>query len=829
MWTFLGLDGELARQASDWRLHWISAWPLWVVAMVFAAGLAYIYQLYRREAAPLDGRDRAVFTALRIGAVLILLVMVFEPVVVWDLPAQKDASLPVLLDDSQSMEVADGFEDSSQLAEVARLLWPEEIGPASPKRLDELPGNIRETMRSLTRAGLVNRLLATEDVNFLVPISEMFNLKVYLFSDELKRVGSGYQGPGGSSEEDVTAELLKLRITPAGRITRTGDLLREVVNSTRGRVAGVLLVTDGATNVGEDLDATGRFLKDRGIPVYCIGIGDARPLRDVAVRNVNANRIVLLDDLVTVDFELESQGFRGERIRVKLLRDDVAVPVLQEGREGPSAEFLLLEKNAVEDGQDIVLPQPCRLSFRADKPGEFTYKLVIEPKPGELVTQNNAASLPIRVVESRIKVLYVEGTPRWEYRYLKNALMRDETIDVSCFLSSADFDFPQEGDIPLALIPAKDEDLAPYDVIIIGDVPREALSDAQLNLFHKFVEKLGGGLLMQAGTRHAPEEYRGTVVEKMLPVDLASASVRSTSTAQEWHPVLTPDGSTHPMTRFEADLDENRRLWERMPGFFWHYPVSRARPAAQVLLAHPTERSSHGPQPLLVTQFYGSGRTAFLAVDSTWRWRSLIGDRYFVRFWGQVVRHLSQGKLIGTSKRFRVATDRSEYRAGEKVTVTAHVLDRDFEPSTASDIRARIDGGAGNVTFLKLEAVTADPGGFRGSVKLNRPAEYRVTLDLADPDADESVLSHQFLVVRSRLEFVNPRMRRDDLRNLADITGGRYFDAHEVAAIPEVIARLKAATIREVPDEMWNSPVFFALFCGLFLTEMVYRKLRKLL
>ena len=825
MWKFLGLDPELAREATGWSLQFVSPWPLWVAALVVVAGVAYVYQLYRREAQPLRMRDRIVFTALRTAAVLILLVMISEPVVMWDLPAEKDASLVVLLDDSQSMGVTDSYEGSLHLGDVARLMWPEEMGRWTGNSLNELPAARRDAMKVLTRAGILNRLLAQESSNFLLPASEMFHLNVNLFSDELKPVATG----GEPKAEGVTSELLKLRVVPEGPITRAGDLLRQAVVSARSRVAGVLLVSDGAVNVGEDLDSTARFLKERRVPVYCVGIGDARPLHDVSVRNFHANRIVLLNDIVTVDFELESQGFRGKQVTVKLLRDEEPVTVLQEGRPVASADFLLEEKKAEKDGEEVPLPEKCRLGFRADRAGEFTYKLLVEPRLEELITQNNSVSLPIRVVQNKIRVLYIEGTPRWEYRYLKNALVRDETIDVSCFLFSSDFDFPQEGDIPIAFVPTKEEELAPYDVIIMGDVPRNALTDAQLSLFHRFVEKLGGGFLMQAGMWYAPRQYQGTVIEKMLPVDLTGAVTPSEGTTQEWRPVLTVEGETHPMTRFEADVAANRALWQQLPGFFWHYPVSRARPAALVLLEHPTERSAYGPEPLLATQFYGSGKTAFFAVDSTWRWRGLVGDRYFSRFWGQVIRDLSQGKFIGTSKRFRVATDRSEYRAGEKVAVTARVLDRDFEPSRASEIRARVEGGPENVTFIKLDPVVGESGNFRGSATLNQPGSYRVTLDLVEPGIDLSSVSHQFLVVRSRLEFLDPRMRRDELKRLADITGGRYFDVQEAGKVPAVIERLKAATVREVPNELWNAPAFFTLFCCLFLTELLYRKLCKLL
>ena len=829
MWKLFGIDPELAKQATDWSLQWRAAWPPWLIVLVIGVGIAYVYHLYRREASPLTLLDRVLLTAMRVLAVAVLLVMAFEPEIVWDIPAEKDVSLLVLLDNSQSMGISDRYEGSTRVREVAKLLWPDETKGWSGLSVDDLPQDLRDTMKTLTRAGILNRLLENEKTNFLLPVSEMFNMRAFEFSDELSSVATGFRKPDDPKSEGVAAELLKLRIAPEGKVTRAGDLLRQAVATTRGRVAGAVIISDGAVNVGEDFDSTARFLKERRVPVYAIGVGDPRPLRDVALANVNVNRIVLLNDIVTLDFDLESQGFADERVTVKLFRGDDPVDVVQEGRIVPAAEFRLEERKAVKDGVEVPLPQKCRIGFRASEQGDFTYRLVVEPRPQELVTENNVATVPVRVVENKIKVLYVEGTPRWEYRYLKNALVRDETIEVSCFLSSADFDFPQEGDLPLALLPAKEEDLAPYDVIILGDVPRKVFSDAQLELFHKFVEKLGGGLLLEAGPYFAPREYRGTVIEKMLPVDLAGPPVSSTGSTAEWKPLLTNEGETHAMTRFDADSQANKTVWEHLPGFFWYYPVDRAKPGALVLLEHPTDRSQYGPRPLLATQFYGSGKTAFMAVDSTWLWRGRVGDRWFMRFWGQVIRDLSQGKFIGTSKRFRVATDRSEYRTGEKVTITARVLDKDYEPSRMSEVGVRLTDETMGVTVVKLQSVQGDPGSFRGTVTPAARGTYKLTLDLSEPGLDVSAISHTFIVTPSRLEFVDPHLRRDELRRLAEATGGQYFDINQVAELPAVIERRKAEAVRPSTDELWNAPMFFAVFCTAFFSELIYRKLRKLL
>ncbi|HUU43783.1 MAG TPA: hypothetical protein VMX57_08385, partial [Planctomycetota bacterium] len=590
MWTLLGLDPEAARAATGWHLDWVSSWPAWVVVLAVGACVAYVYQLYRHEAARLGLRDRIVLTTVRVLAVLILLVMIFEPVIIWDMPASRDASLLVLLDDSRSMGLVDPYEGSEELEGVVHALWPDTLGAWKGQSPRDLPVEQREALRKLSRADVINRVLTDPGRNFIIPLAPLFNTKVYLFSDELREVAGGARSEDEETSSDsASAELAKVRLTPRGDVTRAGDLLHRAVVQQRGRPAGIVIVTDGGRNVGAGLQATGALLKERGIKVYVVGVGDATPQRDVALRNVNVNRIVHVSDEVTVDFELEASGFREPRdVTVKLLRDGEEVQLRRDGRDVSSADFTV--KADVTDDEGNLVPPPaekCSISFRPDRVGEFTYTLAAEPLTEERVRENNLCEMPLRVDDAKIRVLYVEGTPRWEYRYLKNALVRDETIEVACFLADADFDFPQEGNRSIQLVPTEEKELAKYDVIILGDVPRgrQGLTDEQLTLFHKFVDKLGGGLIMQAGVLHAPAEYRNTPIEKMLPVDIDASAVGQ-GTTEEWRPVLTPTGELHAMTRFEPDIETNRVRWQELPGMFWHYPVRRARPGGKTLLVH---------------------------------------------------------------------------------------------------------------------------------------------------------------------------------------------------------------------------------------------------
>ena len=826
MKTFLGIDGELSEQATNVWFRFVSAWPLWLVLFSLSVVVLLVLHLYRREGVRLPIRDVLIFTALRVTALTILLVMIFEPVLVWDVPTERSSSLLFVLDDSQSMSISDRYDGSDGLAHVVRLMWTE-MSDYDGTSVEELSSSQQAELAEVKRADLVNRALSSDGGKLLRDLSKEFNLQVFAASENLQLLGS-------SDQQSQSGQPMTVVVEAKGAVSRLGDLVREAVSRNRGRVAAVVLVGDGVVNAGEDYDSLGRYLARREIPAYGVGVGDSRQPRDLRIRSAEANRVALVDDIVSVNVALESTGFRGRTAEIELLRDGEAVPVVYRGSESNAARVLLVEETIEQEGKTVPKAQSVTFSFRADREGTFTYTVSAKPRPEELVTDNNSVDMPIRVLNERIKVLYVEGPPRWEYRYLKNALTRDPTIDLSCVLASADFEFAQEGNLPISYFPAKEEDLFAYDVIIVGDLPRNQLTEDQRKSIVKLVEKIGGGLLMIAGEGHAPAEYRNSAFEKMLPVDLdrrglAADAFEQVRRSKAWQPVLTAEGQVSPMTRFVGDTEVNKRMWADLPGMFWHYPIARAKPGAQVLLVHPFARSSYGLHPLLAVQYYGSGKCAFMAMDSTWRWRDRVGDKYQAKFWGQIVRDLSQNRLIGKSKRFRIATNKSQYRLGEKVGIFAQLLDEKFEPSRKSSVDVQVEVPGLDRITLTLSGSVGEPGRYRGEFTPPASGQYHLKLLITEVGLPEEAVSHSFLVRPSMLEFQDVSMNQVGQKRLGEQTGGGYFHIDELPDLAGSILALKASSVREVNDELWNAPLLFVVFSLLFVTELIYRKRRRLL
>ncbi|MGH9361185.1 MAG: hypothetical protein ACRD2T_04655, partial [Thermoanaerobaculia bacterium] len=310
-------------------------------------------------------------------------------------------------------------------------------------------------------------------------------------------------------------------------------------------------------------------------------------------------------------------------------------------------------------------------------------------------------SKPIRVLDQKIKVLYLEGPPRWEYRFLKNALIRDPTMAARVYLYSADRGFIQEsspGEPPLSEFPGTREELFQYHVVIIGDVEQDAFRKGEMDLLKDFVSEAGGGVVFIAGENANPARYLDTPLYALLPVEVPEGGRGGSEPGpnDSFNVELTGVGREHPVLRLDNDPERNRELWENrdgietrhLPPFYWCAEVNREKVGAVELAVNP--RRSHpayGPRPVLAFQNLGKGRTFFSAVDNTWRWRAGVENLYFYKFWGQVIRFAASGRLLGKTRRYSLATDKLVYTLGEKIGIDARVYDANMKPSTEESIR----------------------------------------------------------------------------------------------------------------------------------------------
>ncbi|MEO6788496.1 MAG: hypothetical protein ABI318_20430, partial [Chthoniobacteraceae bacterium] len=502
-------------------------------------------------------------------------------------------------------------------------------------------------------------MLGSEQLDLWPQLAKELDLAAFSFGAALGDTG------------EANAEWLA-HLDPNSTSTAIGDAVRDLIQRKRGQpLAGIFLVTDGASNQGSAPLDTARIAKQEGIPLYIYGVGITSP-RDIIVGSLLAQEVAFVKDELPVTVRVRGQGLKGESAKL-IVR---LVPANSAG-EG---EVVATKDITFGDVEDAVVPVP----FTPKTTGEFDLRASIAPRADEASKDNNSVSQRLRVIDSKVKVLYVETTPRWEFRYLQGVLMRDRRVDLKCVLLEGDESIAAGDSSPfLAKVPAKKDDLFKFDLIIIGDVEPRNFTPEQFAAFEEFVQKFGGSMLFLAGQRANPAAYHTTTLEKLLPVELdPAAAAQQPAPSQGVTVELTPQGRANPMLKLAATDDESAAIWKRFGKLFWSARVLRAKPAAQVLLvdADQSRANRHGKQVIAAFQQYGLGQVLYMGTDNTWRWRRNAGDQLYPLLWGQIAQKLGLHHLLGGSKRTQLTVDRQNYTTGERVTVYARLYAADFSP-----------------------------------------------------------------------------------------------------------------------------------------------------
>jgi hypothetical protein len=265
--------------------------------------------------------------------------------------------------------------------------------------------------------------------------------------------------------------------------------LERTIHQAQGRrLAAIVLASDGRSTEPTSLKDALEWARGKQIPIYPVRIGSSVPTRDVEIGSVRAEEAVYLHDPAVLEAKISASGIRAPTpVRVRLM-DEVRHEVIETKEvmlQSPGGEAVVASRAEGSEGDPRWTdPWTAEVEFRV-KPtrvGRWRFRLEVSPLAGEEVLDNNLEQIEINVLDSRLRVLYVDGYPRYEYRYLKNALLREPTVELSVLLLEADELFVQEGSDPIRRFPETPEELGRYDVVLFGDVdPRGGwLTQAQL-------------------------------------------------------------------------------------------------------------------------------------------------------------------------------------------------------------------------------------------------------------------------------------------------------------------------------------------------------------
>lgn len=564
-------------------------------------------------------------------------------------------------------------------------------------------------------------------------------------------------------------------------------------------LAAVVLAGDGDWNIGTAPAAAATRLRMRGIPVFAVPTGSAEALPDVEVSSFDVPVFAIAGKPLRIPFSLVSTLPREETVTVEM--------------KAPGGEIVTRE---------VTIPAMGRieeaLTWRPSAAGEARLELTVPQAGGEAQLANNRSEATLDVRLEKLRVLVVESYPRWEYRYLRNALERDPGVEVNCVMFHPDLGKPGAGRGYLASFP-KEEDLTAYDVVFLGDVGlgNNQLTDEQLESLRLLVRDQAAGLVFLPGLRGHQASILGQPLGELMPVVWDEAQPRGWGTPLPGKFVLTETGRGSLLTKLEDTDEASAATWSSLPGFHWYAPALRAKVGTEVLATHGTESTRYGRVPLIVTRTYGSGKVLFMGADGAWRWRKGVEDKYHYRFWGQVVRWMAYQRNMAAGEKMRLFYSPDRPKSGEAISLNANVMSATGEPLRDGTVVAEIAAPSGKIASVRLMPAGEEAWGlFNG---LYTPAEagpHKVRLTCVESGAP---LETSIPVQGTTREKRGRPARIDVMEEIAQLTRGKVLATTDVAAVVAAVAALPdpEADQRRLP--LWSHPAWVGtiiLLLGIF-------------
>ena len=631
-------------------------------------------------------------------------------------------------------------------------------------------------------------------------LSERFVLRFFRFSDFADRI----DGLGELTFDGTHTH-----------VARALDAAREDLAGVP--LAGLVMVSDGADNDDRPLTEALVPLQAAGVPVFTIGVGDEVVEPDIELGRVELPRAVLEGSTLMVDVVVTQHGF-GQR----------SVPIVV------SDETQILAEETVELGPDGE-PVVARIGFELEQGGSRRIEFQIPTQAGERVAENNNRTAWVDVRGEREKILYYEGEPRFEVKFMRRAVEDDQNLQLVVLQRTAESKFLRlsvSDSTELAFgFPTTREELYRYRALVLGSVEASSFTHDQLQMIADFVSVRGGGLLFVGGhSAFAEGGWIGTPVEEVLPVILNEPQ----TTGPQGHfaevrVLPTPAGLAHPAVQLDAELDAVTARWDSLPPLTVVNPITKVRPGATTLLEGTnTDGITVDRQIALAFQRYGRGTSIALTPQDTWLWQMHadvpLEDQSHESFWQQMLRWLVDGVPDAVS----VATDQERVEPGEAVRLVATISDSTYLEVNDAGVIARVTSPSGMVEELPVEWTVEEDGEYVVEFRPSEMGDYEIELEATRAGSilgtDQSILH----VARSDDEYYSSARRTSLLQRVADETGGRFYAPENVSTLPEDISISGAGVTLTEEHDLWDMPVIFLLMLILMGSEWGFRRIRGL-
>ncbi|MCZ2340502.1 MAG: hypothetical protein LC104_01740 [Bacteroidales bacterium] len=769
-----------------------------ILGLLAAVGVC---ALYWRESVAVPLWRRGILAVVRVLLLASILFLALRPTIVTESKQDRPRAVAVLVDDSQSMTNRDprpNFLDQFRAGIALGLIDPTARVPEHPSagdlpRLPEQPPSRLELAQAVLRNPQLQLLDQLRAIGPVQPSS----------------FGRRRVGRDGRSTDWIAA------LQGQEPTTALADSVFDLLNrDSTDLPAAIVLLTDGRDNASErSWDDLSRVCLRRGVPLHIYGVGSSAfgqlQLRDVAV-----NATLFVEDTAAIPIRYRVRGFTEGQVILTAKLNGIEVA---------------RKKVPVREGEDLretlsFVPTPRDAEIGKQ---ELTTTVTIVSGP-DSVTDTLAKS--VRVIDRKIKTLVVDSAPRWDFKFLQRALLRDRRMEARFFLTEGDPKAMQAGEPFLAEFPTRREELFAYDLLILGDIPATALQLEQQEFVRDFVAE-GGGLIVLAGRNHGPSSWLGTPLAEVLPIEYPAATfaVDAGRSAASFRPVLTPAGKRNPVLSLDDNPTESARIWETLPEMFWSYPVTKLKPAAEAYLVHPTARTvDEKPMPLLASHYYGKGYVLYLGCDETWRWRFNEAEKYFGRFWTQVVYITGVPRTLGT-KLTQLSLDTTDPLLGKTGQVYARLFTPSMQPLTTERMDARLErldvapGDKDRSAPVELKAVPGQPGEYVATLPFNALGRYVLRVENG---SDPASLEYRVTLPPDH-EMAPGSMAEEALRTLAKNSGGKFYREEDLHTLPGSLVPQFSPYSRREELLLWNRWMLFWVI-GLFSAEWFLRKLNAL-
>jgi hypothetical protein len=666
--------------------------------------------------------------------------------------------------------------------------------------------SIEDVEGNITRRAAVEEALF--DGGLLDELSNSFQVRSFRFDKETQRIA----GIDNLSEEGTASSI--------------GQALSYVNDQLNGLpLGGLVLISDGADNSDVDPVIAAQDFGVRQIPIFTLGVGQENIPQDIGIVDVSAAKTVLEGSVFTVEVAVNHQGYEGQEIELSINDGEIMVvsDVVTLGAEGVTRRF--------------------ELELTPERPELIVYDLNVELQSDEIIGENNSYSFLVDNTEKApLDILYLEGHPRNEYKFIRRALEGDNSLRLATYLQTGPEKYYRQGiESPTELssgFPTDKEELYQYEAIILGDIEESFFNADQLQMIEDFVAERGGGFLMSG---MVDEDFVSTPIADMLPISLVEENFLPAHlrgglrrgehlTGELYYPRVTNNGVFSPLLRLASEDAENRRLWQQLPELQGVYVTGRIKPGATVLVEHPLLQYQNQAIPVIASQRYGSGRSISVATASTWRWQMMLpsGDQSHETLWRQLLRWLS----VSAPERISIDFDREFYNVGDEVNVTATVLNDEYEPDNDATLWMQTEDPLAALTDIPMEWDIEKDGVYRSSFTVEEEGVYSMLIDVAsaagNAAADGSEKRAAFVVTPSLREYTNAEMDSGLMARIAEASGGAFFNLADSTDIVSAIEFTPNAYSREIQIDLWDRPWLLALLISLLCLDWIARRMKGL-